>query len=88
MTHLELLQEIAAKQARRQAVDHNGHPLTHERDVFTYDDRGRLVSHTSGARLPNPTEAKRLTDLETEAEAARAELAAANAALAALSTTP
>jgi hypothetical protein len=47
-TQMDILQNIANKRARLSRVDHNGKPVTGQRQ-FVYDDHGRRV----GIAQPN-----------------------------------
>ena len=43
-TQARIERAIAAKQAQRPRVDHNGHPIDGDQPVYQCDNRGRLIS--------------------------------------------
>ncbi|WP_426311709.1 hypothetical protein [Cellulosimicrobium sp. E-16] len=55
-TQARIERSIAAKQALRPKVDHNGHPIDDNLPVHLYDKFGRLVS-VNGIPVPRPDEA-------------------------------
>ncbi|MBD7952374.1 hypothetical protein [Oerskovia rustica] len=52
-TSARIERAIAAKQAQRPRVDHNGYPIDGDQPVYQYDNRGRLISVNGLPAVPN-----------------------------------